>query len=279
MKLLKKEKKMKKISELDLAGKRVLMRCDFNVPLDKEGRVADDYRIAEAVPSIEHVVNEGGRAVLSLEGLRYSTLPESRARSLAPLPPQAAAYLTGPRRRLDVMTLKLWGVGWLSYQRRIAIPVRDWDGKLVTISGRCLDRHENGRWVPEQRPKFLHGKGFKRDYFLFGEHLVERGLPGILVEGHFDAMFLRQMGYPNTVAVMGSYLSQVQVEKALTMFSEVAILADGDDAGRTAAHQWEHALSGRVKVRPLAAQDGYDPDDYNAEELADLFLDNPFSSL
>lgn len=57
---------MSKLSIRDLkpAGKRVLMRVDFNVPLDEDLRITDDTRIAAAVPSIEHLVKAGAKVVL-----------------------------------------------------------------------------------------------------------------------------------------------------------------------------------------------------------------------
>ena len=56
---------MKTLDDVDLKGKRVFMRVDFNVPLDKEQRVKDDLRIRAVLPSIEKVLESGGRLILA----------------------------------------------------------------------------------------------------------------------------------------------------------------------------------------------------------------------
>lgn len=54
----------KTIADVDVAGKAVLMRCDFNVPQDDRLNITDDRRITEALPSIKSVLDRGGRLIL-----------------------------------------------------------------------------------------------------------------------------------------------------------------------------------------------------------------------
>jgi phosphoglycerate kinase len=54
----------KTIADVDVKGKAVLMRVDFNVPLDETLHITDDRRITEALPSIKSVLDRGGRVIL-----------------------------------------------------------------------------------------------------------------------------------------------------------------------------------------------------------------------
>lgn len=53
------------IRDLDLTGKRVLIRVDFNVPLSKEGTIMDDTRIRETIPTIEYALRRKARVILA----------------------------------------------------------------------------------------------------------------------------------------------------------------------------------------------------------------------
>lgn len=55
---------MKTISSANLQDKRVLVRVDFNVPLGENGNITDDKRIQAALPTVRHILNSGGSAVL-----------------------------------------------------------------------------------------------------------------------------------------------------------------------------------------------------------------------
>lgn len=55
----------KTVRDIDVKGKRVLVRADFNVPQDKSGQITDDRRIREALPTIKYLLEKGASVVLA----------------------------------------------------------------------------------------------------------------------------------------------------------------------------------------------------------------------
>ena len=55
---------MRFLSDLNISEKKVLIRADLNVPLDDEGEITDDNRIQQFLPTLQHIVNNNGKAVI-----------------------------------------------------------------------------------------------------------------------------------------------------------------------------------------------------------------------
>lgn len=85
----------KSVDSLDPAGKRVLMRADFNVPLDDGGRITDDRRIKAAIPTIQKILAGRGRLILMSHLGRPDGKPDSRY-SLAPVARRLSEILGQP---------------------------------------------------------------------------------------------------------------------------------------------------------------------------------------
>jgi phosphoglycerate kinase len=82
------------INDLDLKGKRVFIRVDFNVPL-KDGKVSDDTRIRETLPTLRLAMQKGGRLVLASHLGRPKGGPDPKY-SLAPVATKLAEMLSTP---------------------------------------------------------------------------------------------------------------------------------------------------------------------------------------
>jgi 3-phosphoglycerate kinase len=85
----------KTVADIDVKGKKVLMRVDFNVPLDDQQNITNDNRIVQALPTIKHVLDHGGAVILMSHLGRPKGEPDPRY-SLAPVAKRLGELLGKP---------------------------------------------------------------------------------------------------------------------------------------------------------------------------------------
>ncbi len=177
------------IPDLPLKGKRVLMRVDFNVPLNKDGSIADDTRIRATLPSIEYILKKGASLIL-LSHLGRPKGPEEKL-TLAPCAKRLSELLhkpvlfapdcVGPA--VEKMTSSLQ------------------PGEVLLLEN---VRFHPGEEEPEKEPAFVEqlaklGDLYVNDAFgtahrahastaLIAKHFPERAAAGFLMEKEIEAL-------------------------------------------------------------------------------------------
>jgi phosphoglycerate kinase len=68
------------VKDLDVKGKRVFVRVDFNVPMDENQNITDDKRIRAALPTIQYLIDQGARVILASHLGRPKDQPEDKFR-------------------------------------------------------------------------------------------------------------------------------------------------------------------------------------------------------
>ncbi|MDX1486509.1 MAG: CHC2 zinc finger domain-containing protein [Alphaproteobacteria bacterium] len=168
-------------------------------------------------------------------------------------------------RNLSEATVIRYGLGYCTtgiMKGRICIPIHDEHGRLVAYAGRWP-----GNSLPEDQPRYLLPRGFRKGQLLFNVHRVREAKHLVIVEGFWSVFRLDALGIP-AVALMGCTLSPEQ-ENLLrrTMADRLTLLLDGDDAGRDATRKIVPRLARHSFVRAPAVPDGAEPDTMDEAEL------------
>jgi DNA primase len=170
-------------------------------------------------------------------------------------------------RGIDPATAVEFGVGFYAgsglLSGRVVIPIANARGQTVAYAGRALD---------DSLPKYKLPAGFRKAWELFNLHRAAAtgSQTVIVVEGYFDCLRVHQAGLPWVVALMGSSLSAEQENALLAAFERVALLLDGDAAGRAASRAIATRLSRRCWVAEVQVPDGAQPDQLSLVAIQQL---------
>lgn len=145
---------------------------------------------------------------------------------------------------------------------RVVFPIRDPMGRVVAFTGRALSGEDNPKYLNTPETEIFKKNGLLYGYPEARKSIRERKR-AVVVEGLFDVLALAQMGWTETVAVLGSALSQEQVRLLERAKAERLYLAfDADEAGRKATLAGlDVAVARRFLTFAVLLPEGRDPGD------------------
>jgi len=176
-------------------------------------------------------------------------------------------------REINASTAKLFGIGFYPgcgiMSGRIVIPIYDYLGRLMAYAGRAAtDRQAS------LQGKYRFPARFRKSLVVFNLHRVihEGNHELIVVEGFFDVIRLHQLGYKNSIALMGTSMSLAQEHLILDHARSVILMFDGDPAGRSCTLRIKQQLAGKLSVRTIILPDGIQPEHLTPSMLQEMRL-------
>ena len=159
---------------------------------------------------------------------------------------------------------------WDRFRDRVTIPIRLARGRLVAFGGRVLG---------DETPKYLNSPEsslFSKSHVLFALDRATRSFAqagrAIVVEGYFDCIAMHHNGFVETVATLGTALSEHHARELARRVPKVVVCFDGDAAGRQAAFGAVRTLLGAaLDVDVLLLPQSQDPDDIVRHEGSEAF--------
>jgi DNA primase len=160
-----------------------------------------------------------------------------------------------------------------AFERRIMFPLADQRGRVLGFAGRAMsDQQKPKYWnTPENR-----AVGFVKGQLLYGMDRARgpamKAGRFVVVEGYTDVLALHQAGFPESVAIMGTSLTDPQLEELTRVQGTVFLALDADNAGKQATlRAAQMARERNTELRVIAMPGGRDPAEIVAGEGADAF--------
>ncbi|RTK93354.1 MAG: DNA primase [Rickettsiales bacterium] len=159
------------------------------------------------------------------------------------------------------------------FNKRIMFPIRNTYNKIVAFGGRAIG---------DAMPKYINSPEtviFKKSEHLFGENIATghfyKNNHAILVEGYMDVIALHQAGFKQTVASLGTAVTENHIQKLWRACDEIIVCLDGDDAGIRASARTIELITPHVtankSVSFIKLPIGLDPDDLIKTKGNDAF--------
>jgi DNA primase len=146
------------------------------------------------------------------------------------------------------------------FRDRLIIPIHNLSGKVVAFGGRLIENSDN-------LPKYINSSEspiFKKGETVYGLYHAKKTIKqkgyACIVEGYFDVILSHKFGFRNTVAPLGTSLTNQHLKKIKMLTNKILLVFDGDEAGITAT---EKALSSMLGenffVKIIILPEGEDP--------------------
>ena len=148
------------------------------------------------------------------------------------------------------------------YIDRLMIPIRDHHGRLIAFGGRAMGDH------PAKYKNSRESPLFDKSTVLYGLDAARTAIRekqrAIVVEGYMDALQLRNFGFTETVACLGTAVTAFHLQRLSQLAKEVIFLFDGDAAGeRAGLRAVTYALDiPRTQFKMVRLPEKHDPDSY-----------------
>lgn len=168
------------------------------------------------------------------------------------------------------------------FKRRIMFPIHDLDGNVVGFTGRIYEDNDQAKYINSKESVI-----FKKGQILFNYHRarteIKRKKEVIIVEGNMDAIRMYASGIKNVVALMGTSLTNEQVQIIKNLRAKIILMFDNDNAGEIATYQNGTILEEAGLTPFIVRLSGQkDPDEYilkNGIKALEENIENPISFL
>jgi DNA primase len=165
-------------------------------------------------------------------------------------------------------------VSYDRFRNRVMFPICDLKGRVIAFGGRALDPNAPAKYLNSPETLLFH-----KGSVLFNAHNARKPAHDrrrvIVVEGYMDVIALSEAGFPETVAPLGTALTEDQVRALWRITPEPILCFDGDAAGRRAAFRavetvMPHLVPGQ-SVQFAFLPGGLDPDDLIRQQGPEAF--------